>query len=373
MPDQVAQPIQSALRDMDNQAFLQFVSDEPAKKEPEKAEVQEKTEDSKKKTEEAKKVSVKEVKTEAEETEESEEPEEIKASKEEPEEKEEEEPEASKEESEEVKESKLPFRVFDNEGELEPPLDLKFSYKANGKEYHDVPLEKLVQLAQMGHYNHEKHIETQKIKQEHTQVTQAYQQLQQQHQQTVQRFEQYLNMLAEDPTFYEEFVREYQSINTPEAKLAKLQQEREAERQTYQRAYEDWQLSSFVKDVLAPQYEQLLKEHPTVTKHEMLGRFTELVTPLLVQGRIPLSKLQDVQHLVEHDLSTWAKQLHTERTLEASKREKEVMKSKLETTQIKKSLARAVAPRGRQSPVSKQKVEPKSAKEAFEQLFQDLE
>lgn len=246
----------------------------------------------------------------------------------------------------EVKEEEKPlltkFQMFDKEGELEVPRDVTFSFKANNKEYKDLPVDKVVQLAQMGFYNQEreeqvtaaKHFvaESQKKEQGYTTI--------------ITELTENYKRLFEDPEFFEIARDEYLKQNTPEAQLQRTRAELDQTKQGQRQVAEQAAAVQFVTNELHPSVERLLKEHPTVTEDEVMGRFYRLTSPLLERGQVPYQRLPEVKRLVETELTAYVKQLHLQRDVEKRAQAKEVEAQKVKATQAKRVLTRAAAPGG---------------------------
>lgn len=259
------------------------------------------------------------------------------------------------------------FQVFDERGELEIPTNLKFSFKANGKEYEDVPIDKLVNLAQMGTYNHDREL---KYKDVDSKLTSMQDELAA-YKEAMTKYEEYTERLLADDDYLEVARQEYSKIKSPEnqARIAReqLQQEREKLRQEK----EDQTLYSFTTGVVGPAMERLLKDHPTVSQYELMGRFNELMAPLMVRGRVPVDRLDYVRHAVETDLANWVKGVHTEREQTELKRKKEVESTKKELVNSKRQIARAIAPSGIPGSDKPQLTKPKSADSWYQDRFFD--
>lgn len=258
------------------------------------------------------------------------------------------------------------FELLDERGELEIPRNLKFNFKANGKEYKEVPLDKVVLMAQQGAYNHEKEQRYKQIEQEVPQVKQEAERLREENAQ----YDSYLKRMMEDDVFREAAIEEYQRINTPEAKLRRLEAERAQEQQVNRQRQEDQMIASFTQSVMVPAFSKLLSDNPKVSHYELVGRFTELTAPYMVRGRIPVERLSYVAQIIDADLAAWAKSVQIDREHDVKSRTAELEKTKKEVVQAKRQVARVVAPKGGASPGNASKAKPtKSASEWFNKRF----
>lgn len=262
------------------------------------------------------------------------------------------------------------FQLADEKGELEVPEDLKITFKANGKVRENVPLEKVVQLAQMGVYNHEREQEVVQIKQEAQTRAAEVEQLRK----SVEQYDTYFQRMFEDDVFAEEARAAYIAQNTPEAKARKAQAELQTYKAQVQQQQADVYVGQFIQQQILPSFERIMKENPTVDEHALLGRYSTLTAPFLVRGKFPINTLSKVQHLVENDLAYWARGIHNERTEADAAKTAEVRKAQLEAAKAKRQLTRTATPasNGNAAPT---KPQPKkfnrmtSAKADFDALF----
>lgn len=237
------------------------------------------------------------------------------------------------------------FVVMDEGGEVGIP-DVKIKFKAKG-EQRELPLDHVVRLAQFGFANEERE---QQVLAARKFVAEAEQQTQTLNQQ-IQQYESHYDRLFNDPAFYEEARLAYLSQNTPEHRAVRAEQALYQERQTQRVAQEVQQVQGFVQQNLVPRVQQMLAENPHVNEHEVLGRYTELTAPLLVNGRVPLERLRLVQQLVNSDLADWVQQKHAEREItrqsQQTRQQQEQTKFKTEVAGIKRQASRVFAQPGR--------------------------
>lgn len=251
-----------------------------------------------------------------------------------------EEPAAAEPPAEPPKPPLTKFDLYDAEGPLQVPEDIKFRFKAAGKTYEDVPLEKVVLLAQMGVANQEREAQVLGAKKFVAESQQRLSELEQ----TVQKYETYYQRLFTEPELYEAARDEFALSNSPERRAARAEAQLQAERQRSAMEAQSTQVASFVQGVLMPKAEQLLKQYPTVSQEELLGRFAMTTAPLQVRGIVPPERLGEVQALFDHDIAEWAKQQHTLRELDRREVDTQKQLAKTKAQQAKKQLARAVAP-----------------------------
>lgn len=267
------------------------------------------------------------------------------------------------------------FKVLDKDGELEVP-EISISFKANGKVRENVPLEKVVQLAQMGVYNHEREQEVVQTKQQAQSAIAEAAKLKQ----AVDQYETYFARVFEDDVFAEEARAAYLRENTPEAKYQRATQELQQVKQNIEQQKADQVVGQFIQQQILPSFEKLMQDNPTVNEHELMGRYSMLTAPYLVRGKFPINSLSKVQQLVDNDLTYWARGIHTERTdAEATKeqqRTEAVKKAQVEAAKAKRQLTRTAGPANGGTkqvpgtkPATKKYAPAASAKDIFNDLF----
>lgn len=205
------------------------------------------------------------------------------------------------------------FKVMDQEGELEVP-EIKIKFKAKGEE-RELPLDHVVRLAQFGFANEEREQQVLAAKQF---VSEA-QQKEEQYKGLVNQYEGYYEKLFGDPAFYEEARLAYLNQNTPEARAQRTEQELHQVRAAQAQEKESQVIAGFVAQTITPEVSRLMQENPLVSENEVIGQYTRLTAPLLVRGRVPFQRLQQVEHLVKGDLANWVQQTQYERTLATRK------------------------------------------------------
>lgn len=250
---------------------------------------------------------------------------------------------AEAEPSKEPRQYVTKFAVADETGApVEAIPELTFSFTANGKEYEKVPIDKVVKLAQMGVYQHDRE---QALASEKAQAQQALKLVEEVKQQLAQ-YDAYYDRLFTDEAFAERARDIYLTQNSPEQRAARAEaQTRETQAQLAQ-TREEQQLATFVATQLSPKVERLLQQNPLVSDREVIGQYTLLTAPLLERGRVPVSQLARVQSLVENELAQWTQHLQTTRDLERKKSDSKTAQVQAQATLAKRQVARAAAPKG---------------------------
>lgn len=270
------------------------------------------------------------------------------------------------------------FKVGDAEGEIEIP-NLVFSYKADGRDHEDVPIDKVLHMAQMGHYNHRREQELTQREQQITQVQSQAQSAIAQNQQLNQKLAdigQQVTRLFEDSDYFELAREKHERLNSPEQRVLRAEQETQQLRFQQAQLAEDQQVQGFIANTMLPMFQTIQKNSTNVTEEELLGRYTALTAPLLDRGRIPLNRLMDAQRIVETDLAQWAKQVHEGRQTTEDAKDSKLAEQREKTAKAKRKLARTAAPKGAAAPSTPKKKRPKatdSADDTMDELFRELD
>lgn len=261
-----------------------------------------------------------------------------------------------------VRELLTKFSVADPEGEVEIPVDLTFNFQANGKEYKEVPIDKVVKMAQMGFYNEDREQQVQAAKQFVAEAEEIKADLQSR----VDEYEQAYHKIFTDAGYFDRARRAYAEQNTPEAQLQRERAEVEQGRVQLQTEREIQQIAAFVSQEAHPKISKLIESNPSVTQEEVVGKYTFLTAPLLVDGKVPLNRLSEVKRLIEHDLTSWVEDQQERRGGEVRKQKAEVQTAKEQTALAKRSIARKVAPPSESGLASKKVQTFKTAKDWLE-------
>jgi hypothetical protein len=200
----------------------------------------------------------------------------------------------------------------------------------------------VVRLAQFGFANEEREQQVLAAKRF---VVEA-QQKEQEYQGLVQQYEGYYDRIFNDPAFYEEARLAYINQNSPESRAQRAEQQLQQIEVAKRQEAEKQQIAGFVEQTIMPVMSRLLQENPMLNENELIGRYTTLTAPLLVNGRVPLTRLRDVEHIVGNDLSLWAQQIQYERTLAKQQSERAAAKATQQVASAKRQAARVFAQPG---------------------------
>lgn len=250
------------------------------------------------------------------------------------------------------------FTLSDDQGELEIPANVKVKFNAGGKE-HDLRIDEVVRMAQQApNIEHQRATERQAAQQQIEQASAQLMQLQQELQRNNALYEQLLS----DPALYQQAATSFQAMNTPEQRLARLQQQHEAERQQYQQTIQQTQLqqtitaaANYTASRIAPSVESLIQQHPAVDAGDVMAKFHELTAPLLAASPnggvwVPPNRLAELESTVLPELTKWtqarAAKVQQASTAATQKANAEVQKAQLDAQLAKRQLARPLTPAG---------------------------
>lgn len=242
---------------------------------------------------------------------------------------EEKEPELEKEP--EKKPAEQAFTVFGEDGKTPvTPPKMVFEFKANGKVRQE-PLDRLVQFAQFGVYNHEREQALQRAQEETAQeVDSVYAELEQR--------EAAIERLLTDPAYFEAVQERYMQEKTPEREASRAKAEAQQLREKMQQTDAEKQGQQFFESVVFPGIESIMREFPNLEdSEEVAARLALMLEPLRENGRIPLTKHRQVQALIASDLRDWARATN-------DRRQQRLVKAQTHEQRGKNALAAATSP-----------------------------
>jgi len=258
------------------------------------------------------------------------------------------------------------FSLYDDQGELEIPTNVKLSFQSDGKEYKDLRLDRVVRMAQSAPAL-QRQLST--VQQQHVtalsereaRIAAAEQSLQEQ------------NALAEallaDPALYQEAAARFQAMNSPEQRLARIQQQHAREREQLQQRVSGMEFQQtvaaskqFVETRIAPSVEALTTQYPDIDPSDVQAKFHELTAGLLAPSPaggvwVPPQRLPDLETSVLPQLTQWAQarsQKIAQRTAvstataqqETAKAKEQTRKAQLDAQTATRRAARPLTPIG---------------------------
>lgn len=230
------------------------------------------------------------------------------------------------------------FQVFDPEGELEPPSDLTFRFKVDGKMV-DEPIDKVVHMAQSAKYNAR---QVQELTERNTAGDAQLMQLQQQ----VAEYENAIAQMYADPNLYERAKALHQANNSPEMVAQAARAEAAQLRKNYQAQQEQATVAQFVSGTIEPALLELTKEYPTVDMEDLAGRLALVSKGFEVDGRVPVANLPRIAHWMETELAGWAASVHAKRSQASTAASKTLDKERAATQAKQRQIGKALAPVG---------------------------
>lgn len=233
------------------------------------------------------------------------------------------------------------FAVFQGNDEVEVPADLKIKFTADGAE-RELPLDRVVRLAQMGFYNEERANEIREFREQIPQIRESFESLQSENEMLTAAMQ---RILSGDEEYLAQEQEEFARAQSPEARAARAEAALEAERQRQRGASVEQQAASFVRS-LVPEFETLQTVAPEVTFEEVVGKFNMLTAPLMVRGQIPPTKFREVERIIRSELRPWAEAQHARRVNAKKATTATTARATANAAAAKRQVARAVLPQG---------------------------
>jgi hypothetical protein len=203
------------------------------------------------------------------------------------------------------------FKVLDGDGELEVP-DITLEFEANGKTRRE-PIDKVVKLAQMGVYNHERE---QRLVQTQQDMQQKDTQLQQ-WEARAREMEQDRERLLSDPDYLVSRLQQYERENTPEARLTREREQVERQRAEIEIQQLTTQGAQFFHSEIVPAVETITTALPYVSAEEIGAKLLLISERYKVQtphgSYVPPTAYQLISRAVVEDVLPWAQQVNEAR------------------------------------------------------------
>lgn len=252
------------------------------------------------------------------------------------------------------------FAVFDEDGvtPVTPPKML-FEFKANGKVRKE-PLDRVVEFAQFGVYNHEREQALQRAQEESGQeVESVYAELDQR--------ETAIERLLTDPDYFDSVQQRYLQEKSPEREATRAKAEAQQLREQMQTSAAEKQGQQFFEEVVYPGIDAIMRENPELDDpEEVAARLALMLEPLRENGRIPLSKHRQVQALIASDLRDWARATN-------DKRVQRLVKAQTHEQRAKNALGAVASPTsiGSAPSARRERTGPVTIEQVDEDIMQD--
>lgn len=242
------------------------------------------------------------------------------------------------------------FKLTNSKGEAVAEVpDIQITYKADGKELTE-PLDKVVKHAQQGRYNERLQQEVTEYRSEKPQLVQHIQHRDQIIQGMSQAWE---RVLKGDLQYLQAEMIAYEQAQSPEARAQRVEEENRRLREQNASQNQISQVQPVLSDI-AGKVGALGDKFTEVTPEEILGQFQILTAPLLVNGRIPPQRLQEVVRLIESELTPFVESRHTDRaekkktasvnTADGERAKKVAAEQTRRAAEAKRQVSRAVMP-----------------------------
>jgi hypothetical protein len=233
------------------------------------------------------------------------------------------------------------FVLRDENGEVEVPA-LIVEYKANGKIRQD-RLDQVVKLAQWGVYNQERE---QKLQETVQQQISEYEQL-------VKQREAQMERLLTDEDFLYAVREAYEAENTPERRVERIQQEKEALRLEYQLQSISQTGEQFYAKEIAPALRMIQQALPSIGPDELESKLQMALQAHVETAPngvifVPPSRYDAIRQYIIEDLSLWAQAAHDRRVKPAqqAKVQAELERAQVEAQKAKRAIGQKLKPVG---------------------------
>lgn len=252
-----------------------------------------------------------------------------------------------------------PFAVFDAEGEVEIPA-ITLTFTAGKKEYAQVPLDKVVRMAQAAPLAEQYRVEAERVPVLEQTLQEREQAIRQREADIAQNNALYEKLLT-NPDLYVQAVEAYQQLQSPEARAQRAEREAQTLREQ-QREYEQQRTAQqslatamqVAEQRIAPAIAALQQQYASVIEPEdFADRFHTLTADLLEAGPhgrpwVPPTKLPEVERRIQTDLTQWAETRAAKRRQSQSAATaqvtEQVTKAQQDAQAAKRQLARVTAP-----------------------------
>ncbi len=250
-------------------------------------------------------------------------------------------PQKEEEKKEEKEAAPQAFTVFGEDGKtaITPPK-MFVEFKANGKVRQE-PLDRVVQFAQFGVYNHEREQNIVRAQEEmHEEVQGVYAELDQR--------EAAIERLLTDPDYFDAVQSRYIQEKSPEREASRAKAEAQQLREQMQHTASAEQGQKFFAEVVFPTIESIMRENPELDDpEEVAARLALMLEPMRENGKIPLKRHKEIEAILASDLRDWARATNdrrAQRTVKAQAHEQRA-KNALGAVASPTSIGAAPAPR----------------------------
>ena len=236
------------------------------------------------------------------------------------------------------------------DGKFTPAPDVKLEFQVGDKTYLKSPAE-LVRMARDGVAGQSY---VQKAREYEQQLPLYQQQLQEMQQQL--EYQAALNReLLDDESAYYERRSQWQEMNSPEARLARYEQERvqhaEVQRAQQEQAQRTQVVQAYYTQEIQPVQQELLQNFPQVSMEAKLGRISMDTMPLLQNGVVPPHRLPEYKAYLDGPFRQWVQEVAARVDAVNKQREAQLQQTirqgQQKAQQVVQSVGRQLAPNGR--------------------------
>ena len=236
------------------------------------------------------------------------------------------------------------------DGKFSPAPDVKLEFQVGDKTYLKSPAE-LVRMARDGVAGQQYVSKAREYEQQIPVYQQHMQELQQQ-----LEYQAALNReLLEDESAYYERRSQWQEMNTPEARLARYEQQQQQQAVTLRAQQEQAQRTAIVQQYyqaeIMPVQDDLLTNFPQVSVEQKLGRISMDTAPLMQNGVIPPHRLPEYKAYLDGPFRQWVSEEAARVDAATKQREAQlnqtIRQGQQRAQQVVQQVGRQLAPTGR--------------------------
>jgi hypothetical protein len=233
--------------------------------------------------------------------------------------------------------------------EVDVPSDLTFTFTANGKEYKDLPIDRVIRMAQSAGNNENPARAGAPGRGGAARRRGAARADAAGHTGPSDRSGRAHCPSADRRRLPRPGARPLRPCQLAEARAERAETELAETRRTQQQQTAAAQARSFTTEHLAPAMETLLTRHPTITPDELLGKFALLTRHMVIDGVIPPQRIPDVAKVFREKLVPMGgAQTHEHRSVTAAQQQaataRAVQDAQTKATLAKRQLAKLTKP-----------------------------
>jgi hypothetical protein len=239
------------------------------------------------------------------------------------------------------------------DGKYAAAPDVKLEFQVGEKVYLKTPAE-LVRMARDGVAGQQFRQEVQQYREQVPQLVTQYEAIQ-----AELEAQRALNLeMLSDETRYLARREEWDTLNSPQERLRRMEQQQEAEYQQRMAASQAAQaqqvLVQYYQQELKPVQDELLMQYSEVSMEEKMGRISMDTAPLLRNGVIPPDRLPEYKAYLEGPFREWVRQRSAQVQQASAQRraelEQQIHAERQRAQQVVQSVGKQLTPTGKAGP-----------------------